>query len=285
MYRLWTLVTETANSFDEHNGSSYAAAIGYHAIISLGPLLLFSIGLAGRAFGMDAAVDQIVSVVGTVAGSAMAELVAGIIEGLGRPMANNLLLTVLTLITTLYFASNVFRQLVIAMDAIWEVQRPQVSMDDGLLRWGFTQFRRYTVGLIAALVIIISLLFSMLLSVITGSLLELLHYLTPRLATLLTLIGAISLPIILILLCLLAFKLLPSVDLSWRDVWPGAILTGLILAIGEGIIGWYASHNPIPTFFGLAGSLVVIMLWAYFSAFILLIGAEFTRVYVGLYRS
>jgi membrane protein len=89
----------------------------------------------------------------------------------------------------------------------------------------------------------------------------------------------ILIPLFFISLCLFGFRQLPAVKPPWRAVFPGAIATGLALAIGEGLIVYYAAHNPIPTFFGLAGSVVIVMVWAYISALIFLFGAEFTRLY------
>jgi len=280
-----TLFAETTDSFDKHNGSSYAAAIAYHAIISMGPLLLFSIAVASRAFSRAAAVDQVIAVVNEVAGPTMAQLLDSIIAELHQPTTDNLIVTVVSLCVGLYFASNVFRQLVIALDAIWEVKRPPVRVQDGLVRAALRQSRRYVVGLLAAIVIIFSLLIAMLMTVIAEPLVEALHAISPVLAAICVWLGRGSGPILFVLVCALAFKLLPSIEVTWRDVGPGALLTGLVLAVAESIIAYYAIHNPIPAYFGLAGSVVIIMLWAFFAAFILLFGAELTRVYVTKYGS
>jgi membrane protein len=279
------LFVETTGSFDKHNGSSYAAAIAYHAIISMGPLLLFSIAVASRAFSRDAAVDQLIFVVAEVAGPAMAQLLDGVIAELRQPTTDNLVVTVVSLGVGVYFASNVFRQLVIALDAIWEVKRPRVRVQDGLVRSALRQSRRYVVGLLAAIVIIFSLLIAMTLSVVAGPIVEMLHAISPLFATICLWIGRGLGPILFVLVCALTFKLLPSIELTWFDVGPGALLTGLVLAVAESIIAYYAIHNPIPAYFGLASSIVIIMLWAFFSAFILLFGAELTRIYVVKYGS
>jgi len=277
--RMLVIAKETGRSFGEHNGSSYAAAIAYHAVISVAPLLLFSIATASRFFGREAAVEQLVTDLGRVAGAPLAALLTSLISELNQPTTSNLVLTVVSLALTMYAASNVFRQLVIALDAVWNVHRPSISIRDGVVHWAAVRLRRYVVGLLAAFAIICSLLISMLISVFIGTLLDLIDQIVPGSGSLITWLGVVALPIILVLLCLLAFRLLPSIDLTWGDVWPGALLTGLVLFLVEGAIGYYVTRNRITTLYGVAGSVVVLMLWAYFSAFILLIGAEFTRVY------
>jgi len=273
------LVNETGRSFGEHNGPSYAAAIAYHAVISVAPLLLFSIAIASRFFGREAAVDQLITDLGRVAGTSIADLLTSLIAELNQPTTSNLILTLVSLAVTMYAASNVFRQLVVALDAVWDVRRPSISIRDGVLHWVVVRLRRYVVGFLAAIAMIFSLLISMLISVFIGTVLDLIKQVAPGSATVVTWLGIIALPTLLVLLCLLTFKVLPSIDLTWRAVWPGALLTGLVLFFVEGAIGYYVTRNRVSTLYGVAGSVVVIMLWAYFSAFILLVGAEFTRAY------
>ncbi len=277
------LINETGRSFGRHNGPSYAAAIAYHAVISVAPLLFFSIAMASRVFGRKAAVNQLITALRSVAGASIASLLADLIADLNQPTTSNLVVTLVSLAVTMYAASNVFSQLVVALDAIWEVRHPSISLRAGVGRWAVVRLRSYLVGLLAAILIICSLLVSMLVSVFIGTLLDLINQLAPGSAPLFAGLGIVVLPLILVLLCLLAFKLLPSIELAWRHVAPGALLTGLVLFFVEGVIGYVVSRNRVSTLYGVAGSVVVLMLWAYFSALILLIGAEFTQVYTRMF--
>ncbi len=278
--RLVRLVTDTIHSFEKHEGSSHAAAIAYHATISLGPLLIFSIGLASRAFGREAAVNQVITGVANMAGRSMANFVSSLNNQLSQPTNDNFLLSIISLAVTIFAASNVFRQLVIALNAIWEVQPPRIDIRDGVMRWAFVRLRKYFVGLLVALAAIVSLLVSMLVGIFWETILHVSTLFMPRLGMFLGWIGVAALPIVLVVLCLLAFKVLPRVDLTWRAVWPGALLTGLVLTASEVVIGYYVSHSWLPSLYGVTSSIVVLMLWAYFSAYILLLGAEFTQVYI-----
>lgn len=262
-----------------HNTGSYAAAIAYHTIISLGPLLLLAITVASRAIDQDTAIHEFASTLERYIGTALATVLQDLMLQLRQPTTDNLVLTVLASILTLYAATNVFRQLVIALNVVWDIQPPTITLEQGFMIWAIRRLRNYIIGLLMALSVILALLASLAISVITGYFTSLIQILIPELATLLTLFNFSILPIILMLFSAILFKLLPDMDIAWRDVWLGAILTGIVLAVGEGVIGIYASRSRIPSFYGVAGSVVVLMLWAYVSAYILLIGAEFTRVH------
>lgn len=270
---------QIARNFGQHNGPSYAAAIAYHTVISLGPLLFFSIAIASRAFGRDAAIEQLETAIATVITPALVDLFQTVLVEFQQATTSRLWATGISFFLLFYAASNVFRQLVVAQNAIWEVERPSVSIRDGLWRWMRIRLRLYVVGILAAIVVMFALLASMLLSVVAGIVLQLVEAIAPGSTSLLAWGSFILIPLLFITICLLGFKLLPSVQPGWREVLPGAVMTGLVLAVGEGIIVYYARNNLIPTFFGIAGSLVIVMLWAYFSALIFLIGAEFTHVY------
>ena len=274
-----TLLSETGRRFNQKNMPSYAAAIAYHAIISLAPLLLFSISAAGLFYGEELAIDQLVKALSDAVGVKVAELIGGIAADLSQPTLNNLLFTIVWFFVTLYTASNVFRQLVTALDTIWDVAYAHARLRDGVIRWCMIRLRKYFLGVGMALMVITSLLVSLFVSVLSGNFWRLLDNVAPELAPLVLWSSSVIIPLVLIGFCLLVFKILPNRQIAWRDIWQGAVLTGGLLALAEGIIGFYASRSRIPTFYGLAGSVVVLMLWAYFSAFVLLIGAVFTRVY------
>ncbi len=155
--KLLNLVTETSNNFEQHNLASYASAIAFHTIISLGPLLLFSIAAASMFIGGDVAAGELVSGVEWVVGSDIARLIADVVGQLSEPTTSNLLGALIWLGITFYAASNVFRHLVFALDAIWEAERTPIDNRLSLARRGFIRLREYVVGLAAALAFIIVL--------------------------------------------------------------------------------------------------------------------------------
>ena len=283
--KLFKLVTETTNNFRQHNLASFASAIAFHTIISLGPLLLFSIGAASIFIGGKEAAGELVNVVEWVVGSDIARLIADVVGQLSEPTARNFLGALIWLGITFYAASNVFRHLVLALDVIWEVEHAPIDKRLGLARRGFIRLREYVVGLVAALVFIIILFISLIAKAGIDSIWQTFATLTPQFANLLSLISYMMIPAILIACSLLAYKFLPNIHIPWRDVWPGAALTGIVLAFAGSIIGYFASRTYVATFYGAAGSVIVLMLWAYFSCYIVLIGAEFTKAYAYTFGS
>lgn len=264
---------------------SYAAAIAYHTIISLAPLLLFSISVASFAFSEERVIEQLVAMISRVAGMGVASMVEELVNQLGRPTLNNIIIAISWFFITLYAASNVFRQLIIALDTIWDVAYDPVRIRDGLVRWGTIRLRKYLVGLVMSILVIFSLLVSLLISVFANNFWQLLELFAPQMAVLSSLVNYVVIPGILIGFCILSFRFLPNRHVAWRDIWLGAVLTGSVLAIGERIIGYYANLSRIPSLYGVAGSVVILMLWSYFSAYILLIGAQFTRLFAEQYGS
>ncbi|MBV7332840.1 YihY/virulence factor BrkB family protein [Chloroflexi bacterium TSY] len=282
---IFQLISETGKNFGRHNSASYAAAIAYHTIISLAPILLFAIAVAGRAFETDAATQHIVSTLDRLVGTAVASIVAEIVEENSLRRTSNVVISLIALGIMFYSASNVFRQLVIALNVIWDIPIPSVRIRDGVIRWVTIRLRKYIMGFILALAVIFSLLISLVVNVFAGYFADLVNSAMPGLADLLLLINLTALPIILVFFCLAIFKFLPDTTIVWRDIRLGAFLTGIVLAIGQSGIGFYASRSRIPDLYGVAGSVVILMLWAYFSAYILLLGAEFTHIYARMYGS
>ncbi len=273
------VISLTSRRCGEHNVASYAAAIAYHTIISLAPLLLVAISIAGRFFTEEQALTQLNTVTAQVTGTAMADVITSIAQQLNSPTSNNFAFALFWFVVMLYAGSNVFRQLVVALDTIWEVPYQPIERQKLDLVWGITQVRKYLVGLTMTLCAIISLPILLLVGVVVNNFWELMDGIIDGASRIVPLVNFVLIPSVLILFCLLVFKFVPSKRMELREIWVGATLTGLVLAVAEVLIGVYASLSSIPAFYGVAGSIVILMLWAYFSAYILLVGAEFTYVW------
>ncbi|MBV7327016.1 YihY/virulence factor BrkB family protein [Chloroflexi bacterium TSY] len=224
MSKFIQLALETGDNFDQQNMASYAAAIAYHTIISLGPLLLFAITVASMFVGQDAATEEFTSGAEKVVGPDIAPLIANVVGELSQPTTSNLLFALIWLCITFYAASNVFRHLVIALDTVWELKRSRIDQRLSLIRRQLIRLRTYIVGLMAALTIIIVLLISLIARATIDALWETLIVLTPQFANLISLISNMVIPLILITFSLLAVKFLPNISIPWRDVWLGAVL-------------------------------------------------------------
>jgi len=271
---------QTAQNFEKHNGASYAAAIAYHAIISLGPCLLLSVGLVSRVFEASAVVTTLGSSLTSLAGEEVAALVTELISDLTRPSSSGNLVALVTTLIIIYASTNVFRQIDIALDAIWEVEAPTATPRSSPYAALLVFARRYGLALLASVAVVVSLFVTMLASTLVGVVVAPVASQAPGLAALLPWLTALALPLLLFLICWLAFTWLPKVKLSWRETRNGALLTGAVLAVGGGIIGYYASHSPIPDLLGVASSLIILLLWMFFASLLFLLGAEHTRTLI-----
>lgn len=275
---IWLLVKETTNEWLEDKASRLGAALAYYTIFSLAPLLIIAIGIAGLVFGEEAARGQIViqlkQTTGEPTASAIEELLKNTHETGGSSLA-----AVLGLAIFLFGATGVFVQLQDALNTIWKVApkpgRPILSM----LRDRLLSF----------VLVFGTALLLLLLLVVSTTLAALHRFLSPdalpdvarwwQVINVLISLGAST------LLFAMIFKILPDVRIAWRDVWIGAAVTAVLFTAGKYLLGLYLGQSSTTSAFGAAASLVIILLWVYYSAQILLFGAEFTRAYADRFGS
>ncbi len=265
------LIKETFSEFSKDDVSRLAAAMAYYTVFSLAPLLIIAISLAGYFFGEDAVrghlMQQISGLIGAEGGAAIETMVKGAYQAEQGTLA-----TVIGVVILLFGATGLFVQLQDALDRIWGVK--SVS-SEGILGFLFTRWLSFTMILIIALILLVSLFLSAVLSFLTENAS---HYLTvPGYMLELTNIS-ISF-VISSLLFAMVFKILPNIHILWKNVWVGAIFTSLLFSAGKYLIGLYLGQAAVSSGYGAAGSLIIVMMWSYYSALIILIGAEFTKVY------
>ncbi len=262
---------EVFEQWSEDNCLSLGAALAYYTFFSMAPLLVLVIAIAGLALGQRAAEGEIVVQIEKVMGAEGARAIQGLIVRASAPAAG-VTATIVSLATMLLGASGVFGQLQSSLNHIWGVKGPTTS---GVL--GYLRRRAISFGMI--LVIGFLLLVSLALSALLQGIRELITEHVPALGgSLETLDFTIPFVVIGVLFALI-YKLLPDVRLRWGDVWLGAIVTSLLFSVGKLGIGIYLGRAGVTSVYGAAGSLVLVLLWIYYSAQILLLGAEFTEVY------
>jgi membrane protein len=256
--------------FSEDRVSRLGAALAYYSVFSIAPLLVIAIGIASLIFGQQAArgeiLEQIEGTVGSSAGRSLQDML-GATDRAGGGVAA----TIVGVALLLFGASGVFVQLQDALDTIWHVApRPDRSW------WTIVRERFLSFAMVVAIgfLLLVSLAVSAALSAVN-------KLLTPAAlpggATLWQGINAlVSLGFITLLIALL-FKTLPDVKLAWRDVWLGALVTSLLFTAGKFLIGFYLAYTSTASAFGAARSLVVLLVWVYYSSQIVLFGAELTR--------
>jgi membrane protein len=271
LQNLWSLLKETVKEWQEDKVPMLAAALAYYTMFSIAPLLIIVIAIAGLAFGEDAVRGQLDDQIRGLVGTDGAEAIQGMIANAYQPKAG-LIATVVSIVTLVLGASGVFAQLQEALNIIWEVPPP----DKGGVK---TMVKQRAQSFAMILVIGFLLLVSLVVSATLSTLGNFFGDLLPGWALIWQIVNfAVSFTVITILFGLI-YRVLPDERVPWSDVWHGAIVTSLLFTIGKWLIGLYLGNSSVGSAYGAAGSLVVVLVWIYYSAQILLFGAEFTQVY------
>jgi membrane protein len=262
---------EVFEEWSKDDALSLGAALAYYTIFSMAPLLVLVIAIAGLVFGRAAAEGQIVTQIQDAIGPAGAKTIEEMIARASRP-SSGVTATVVSLATMFFGASGAFGQLQSSLNKIWDVGGKRRRGIQGHLRK-----RALAFGMIvfSGFLLFLSLAASTALAVVHGFIDERF----PILGPLLPLANfTLSLAVITLLFAMI-LKMLPEVTIEWGDVWLGAIVTSLLFAIGKALIGLYLGRAGVTSVYGAAGSLVLVLLWIYYSAQLLFLGAEFTEVY------
>ncbi|HEU4506286.1 MAG TPA: YihY/virulence factor BrkB family protein [Nitrospira sp.] len=268
---LWHLIKEAAADWSHDRAPRLGAALAYYTVFSLVPFLVVVIALIGLVLGQEAAQSAILSHIATMVGDQSAAAIKDMIRRADQP-STGLVATVLAVVTLLFGASGVFGQLQDALNTVWGVEPKE-----GRGVWGFIKDR--FLSFVAVLGTGFLLLVSLLLSSALAAFGNWFSGLLPLPEALLHLFNfALSFVVVTGLFALI-FKVLPDAKVAWRDVWVGALLTATLFTIGKYALGLYLGKSNVASAYGAAGSLVLILLWVYYSAQILLYGAEFTQVY------
>jgi membrane protein len=267
----WSLLRAAFADWMEDRAPTLGAALAYYTALSIAPLLLVAIGIAGVVFGEDAARGQIVGQLRALMGDEGARAIQDMLANARRP-ASGVVATAVGIVTLLAGASGVFGQLQEALDVIWEVAPRPGRGWMGLVR---DRFLSLTMVLGTGFLLLVSLVASAAVSA-AG---EALGGLTPGFEALAHAATAVVSLAVATALFAMIFRYLPDAEIAWRDVWAGAVITALLFVIGKFAIGLYLGHASIGSAYGAAGSFVVLLVWVYYSAQVLLFGAEVTQVY------
>lgn len=269
--RVKEMLTQTVHDWSEDKASRLAASLAYYTLLSLAPLLVVVLSIAGLVLGEEAARGQIsgqlVGVVGPQAGQA----IEGILANAKAPHAG-ILGTIVGVIVLLFGASGVFGELQEALDTIWEVAPKPGRGIMGVIK---SRFLSFTMVLGVAFLLLVSLVLSTALSAIGDRMGDAL----PGGTAVWSIVHFVVSFGVTALLFALMFKVIPDVKIGWRDVWVGAVFTALLFTIGRALLGLYLGRSSVASPYGAAGSLVVLVVWVYYSAQILFFGAELTQVF------
>lgn len=269
---VWSLVKTAGIQFWRHKGPRLGAALAFYTALSISPMLLVLVAVAGAVYGEQAARGEIADQIGDMVGEEGAKSIQAMLAS-HQSQSRSVLMTAVGFATLLVGASGVFAQLQEALDVMWDVKPEQAG--GGI--WGMVKDRLLAFSVVGGLafLLLVSLVFSALISGLN-------EWLNQRLR-----IGGVGLQLAnqglsLILTTVLfayIFKVLPHARPAWSDVWLGAVVTSLLFTLGKYLIGLYLGQAAPGSAYGAAGSFVVLLIWVYYSTQILLFGAEFTQVY------
>lgn len=272
------LLKTTFTSWLDDYAPSMGAALAYYTMFSIAPLLLIVISLAGLVFGAEAVRGEIVGQLSGMMGEAGARAIEGLLQSVSKP-SDSIPATLFGLVLLLIGASTVFGELQDALDRIWRV--PQRKVRGGLLRLLRTRLLSFGMILGIGFLLMISL-------VLSAALAALGRWWGPLFAEWETLARMVDLILsfgMSTAVFALIYKLMPRVQIGWRDVLVGALVTAFMFTLGKHLIGLYIGTSGVTSAFGAAGSLVVVLVWVYYSAQIFLLGAEFTWAYAHAWGS
>ena len=274
----WMLVKSAASAWIDDYAPSMGAALSYYTIFSLAPLLLIVIAVAGLVFGPDAVRGEIFGQLQGLMGADAAKAIEGILASVSKP-AEGITATVIGVVVLVIGATSVFGELQDALDRIWRVP---VQADSGGL-WKLLRTRLLSFGMI------LGIAFLLMVSLVLGAVMAALgKWWSGAFGGWEVLAQAVNALVgfgVTAVVFAMIYKFMPRVKVHWRDVWPGAIVTSMLFTVGKLLIGLYIGKAGVASGFGAAGSLVVILVWVYYSAQIFLIGAEFTWVYANKFGS
>lgn len=269
----WSALEEILREYWAHRPMELAAALSYYTLLSLAPLVLMAVSVAGLVFERTAVEEKLVTEMGELVGAAGAEVTRTVLRGAHDAEQERLSL-VLGLAVLLVGATTVFVQLQSALNRIWRVEANGAqSMVWGFL-WGFLKERLLSIAMVLAIGFL--LLVSLLVSAGITALADTSRLVLGEGLLLVIAFNLLSSVVVTTLLFALIFKILPDADVAWDDVWFGAITTAVLFTLGKGIIGLYLGRTGIGSAYGAAGSLVVMTVWVYYASLILFLGAELT---------
>ena len=274
--KAWLILKATFSGFSDDKGPKLSASLAYTTIFSLGPLLLLMMSLASIFFGEQAVEGQIFGQLNGLIGDNAAKQVQEIIKNIRFSGKTNFAL-IASIVILLIGATSLFIEIQDSLNTIWKVK---AKPKKGWLK--FLQNRLLSSSLIVSLgfLLIVSLVINGAVDALGGLLSR---YFSSFTAIIISVINFIITFIIVSFLFAIIFKALPDVKIKWKDVRTGALFTAVLFIIGRFLIGLYIAKSGTGSTYGAAGSIIVILVWIYYTSMILYLGAEFTQVYTEAY--
>ncbi len=278
MKKIWLLIKTTISGWNSNYAQSMGAALAFYTLFSIAPLLLIVLSITGYVFGLEAARGEVAAQLQNLMGEQGAMAVQALLQNVNKPM-DGVMATIIGVVLLLIGATSVFAELQNSLDRIWRApERVRVNGLFALLRERLLSF-----GMILGIgfILMVSLVFTAAIAAIS-------QWWPPQFkdwAMLVNMLDIVFSFVMTTAMFALIYKFMPSVKIRWDEVWIGAVITAILFTGGKLLIGLYIGRSAIASGFGVAGSLIALLVWVYYSAQIFLLGAEFTWAYSGIYGS
>jgi membrane protein len=275
------LLTESFDEWSRHKAQRLGASLAFYTLLSLTPLLLAAVSIAGLVFGATAAETHLVEQVQGLVGDAGAMAIQVLLEG-SRRTAHGVLGALLGLLTLFFGASGVLIELHDALNTIWEVPPRQRSGTLQTIK-GFLRERLFSFTLVVAIgfLLLVSLIVNTALAVVGAFSASIL----PLPEAVLHILNSLFSFVVVTGLFAAIYRVMPDCRIEWRDVVLGSAVTAFLFEIGKTLIGLYLGKASFASTYGAAASIVVIIVWVYYSSQVFFLGAEFTRIFASRYGS
>ena len=269
---LWQITKDTFIKFTDDNPFNHSAIISYYTIFSLPALLILVMRIAGIFLGDDAVSGQLFGEISGLVGAKTAADIQGMVKAASKTQ-DSWWASILGILTLAFSATTVFVALQESINAIWGVK---AKPEKGWLKYIINRLLSISVVGGVAFLLLVSLAAAAFISVINTYIKQYFSEFALYLAYAINIFVSLGL-----ITCLFAiiFKVLPDAKIKWSNTWVGAFITTLLFVLGKELIGLYIGFSGADSAYGAAGSVVLVMVWVYYSALILLLGAEFTKIY------
>jgi len=270
-----SLLKTTVVEWIDDNAARVAAALAFYTLLSMAPLVILSIAMVGVVMGEDAARSRLLQETGALIGPQAAGALSAIASSAQRS-DSGVLSSIIGVGVLLVGASGVFGELQYALDTIWGV-KPKPGR--GIV--GVLKDRLFSFSMVIAVAFV--LLVSLVISTVLSSMGRVMSDVLPGGALLWQGVNVCASLGVIALLFAVIFKVVPDVEVRWRDVWPGAFVTAVLFSAGKYLLGLYLGTSSVASSYGAAGSVVALVVWVYYSSQLVFVGAEFTQVYARHY--
>lgn len=269
---IWNLLKDSVIAWIDDKSPRMGAALSFYTAFALPPLFMIAIFIGSRVFNPAEVRSRMFTEIGGLVGQKSAQAIESAMAAQYEDPNKAFFASTVAIITLLVTSTGLFIELQDALNTIWAVE---AKPGQGIL--GFIRIRLMSFAMVVGMAFL--LLVSLIVSAALAAVSRYINELTPGLGVISVIANDLVSFIVITVLFAMIFKTLPDVKIAWWDVWPGAAVTSLLFTIGKFLLGWYLGRSTTVSAYGAAGSVVLILLWVYYSAQILFFGAEITKVY------